>query len=97
MASWKDAGQDYIYHIYVGNAVYVGQSKAKSPGSRLKYRLRAPFSFTTIKDEEGASSLGWSDNYDIPEMAEVIRKKGLKNVQALFFKPPYYGVDPTLL
>ena len=30
-------------------------------------------------------------------MAELIRKKGLKNVQAVFFKPPYYGVDPILL
>ena len=56
MESWKDTGKDYIYHIEVGKYVYVGQSRASKEGSRLKYRLQAPFRMTNITGDGTGSA-----------------------------------------
>lgn len=90
---WASIGTEYIYHIQVDNKIYIGQSKAAKPGSRLEYRLKNPFSMTT--DEDGNTI--WSDKYDVPELGEIIRKIGLKNVQVRYFTPPLFGVSQELM
>lgn len=86
---------EYIYHIQVGKVIYVGQSTAKKPGSRLIYRLLAPFSGKT-KIHLDSAVLG--QNYDEPELGENIRKYGLKATNVTYFtKDNNFGIPDTLL
>lgn len=81
MAYFDNVGQEYIYHIEINKKIYIGQSTASKEGSRLYYRLRAAF--------------GWK--YDVPELAEEIRKVGLKNVKVVCYNGPNFGVSPDLM
>lgn len=84
-------GVEYIYVIEVDGYVYVGQSKAQTKingsenvlgGSRLLYRLRGPFLYST---------------YDEKELGELMREKGLKNTKVTIFNAPYFGLPFDLL
>ena len=93
MQVWSDIGNEYIYRISIDNKVYIGQSRAKDPGSRLEYRLKGPFSMKVKGDEKSFFS-----NYDVEEMAEDIRKRGLKNVKVEYYtKESNIGVSQELM
>ena len=86
--SWADTGEKYIYHIECGTYIYVGQSKAKKVGSRLKQgHIEAIFSLGKA-----------GKKYDHPELKQAILKNGLAQTSIRVYKDSdNYGLPPGLI
>ena len=86
--NWADTGEKYIYHIECGTYIYVGQSKAKKIGSRLKQgHIEAIFSLGKA-----------GKKYDHPELKQAILKNGLAQTSIRVYKESdNYGLPPGLI
>ena len=85
---WVETGDKYIYHIECGPYIYVGQSKAKKAGSRLKQgHIDAIFSLGKA-----------GKKYDHPELKQAILKNGLAQTSIRVYKESdNYGLPPGLI
>lgn len=85
---WVETGDKYIYHIECGTYIYVGQSKAKKIGSRLKQgHIEAIFSLGKA-----------GKKYDHPELKQAILNNGLAKTSIRVYKESdNYGLPPGLI
>lgn len=85
---WVETGDKYIYHIECGPYIYIGQSKAKKAGSRLKQgHINAIFSLGKA-----------GQKYDHPELKQAILKKGLAQTSIRIYKESdNYGLPYGLI